>query len=78
MSLGFGDSGCDNANAVDCAVLTLDGVAFKPFAEITSDGGQRGLALMTLDVATCSVVGSLFIYLFSIYIYIYICKCNGK
>ena len=38
MSLGLDDAGCDVANKINCAVLTLNGVETKPFEVFIIDG----------------------------------------
>ena len=58
LSLGWDDPGCDENNHVNCAVLTLNGVEIRPFAELAADGAQRGLAVMVMDEVSCSVVVS--------------------
>ena len=56
-SRGLDDAGCAVGNKVECSVVTLNGVVFKPFGQLYPDGAERGLALMLLNTADCTVVG---------------------
>ena len=53
---GPDDIGCDATQVVDCVVLTLNGIDFKPFVSFPTDGAGRGIARILLDRNSWSVL----------------------